>query len=209
MATMAVLASWHASMNAGDGIELAAPWTDPGHVAGARRWIRPERIAGLVPTEEFLTGGADGGRPGFTPADPPNAALVLPGDRILIVELIEPTHDVTTGQARFQLRVLDDVPEVDLQLESEPLRARDVVGEFAAASLFIDDCPDGQVICSDADGVSVGTTPDSGNMGFCWNFACCEPCEATGDADRSPVCNETFFDRKGACSYRLSAAFTC
>jgi hypothetical protein len=124
-----------------DGVETLLLVAD--HLAGQTLFFsdRPERIVGMVPTEAFLTGGKDGEGLGFTPADPPNAALVLPNGKTLVVELIDPQYDPATGQVRYQLRVLEDVTQVDLHLESEMPTREEVVGEFTAASLFIDDCP--------------------------------------------------------------------
>ena len=98
---------------------------------------RPERIVGTVPTEDFLgldrapspsaTPGSSDAIPeggiGFTPANPPNAALVFdsaggsdaPGD-VVVVELINPTYDRATGQATYEITVLADETAVDLSL---------------------------------------------------------------------------------------------
>lgn len=195
-----------------DGVPLLLLVAD--HVAGQTLYFsdRPERIVGMVPTEKLLSSGENSSGIGFTAENPPNAALVLPDDKILIVELIDPSYDPATGQIRYQLRVLDDVSQLDLELDTEPLKAADAVGEFAAASLFIDDCDDGQVICYSSDGTQIGTIPGSGNMGFCWNWgpACCAPCESPGDSDWSGTCNTTFTDCNGACKYGFSSGnFTC
>jgi hypothetical protein len=196
-----------------DGVELLLLVAD--HVAGQTLYFsdRPERIVGMVPTEKLLGSGANSSGIGFTPENPPNAALVLPGDKILVVELIDPSYDPASGQIRYQLRVLDDVTQLDLKLDSEPLTAADAVGDFTAASLFIDDCDPGQVICYASDGqTQVGTIPGSGNMGYCWNWgaACCAPCQSPGNGDWSGTCNSTFSDCNGACKYGFTSGnFTC
>lgn len=185
------------------------------HVAGQTLYFsdRPERIVGMVPTEEFLAGGEEGTGIGFAPDDPPNAALVLGDGRMLVVELFDPQYDVASGQVRYQMRALEDITQVDLQLESEPLTVADMAGDFTAASLFIDDCPDGQVVCWNVDG-RVGTIPGGGNMGFCWDAddVCCLPCEAPpvgGSWDES--CNAAFPSDcgNGGCTHSYSAAFSC
>lgn len=48
------------------------------HLAGQTLYFsdRPERVVGMVPTEQFLSTGPSGGS-GFSELDPPNAALVF------------------------------------------------------------------------------------------------------------------------------------
>lgn len=83
-----------------DGVETLLLVAD--HLAGQTLFFsdRSDRIVGMVPTEQFLIGGARDEGLGFTPADPPNAALVLDDGRTLVVELIDPEYDAATGQAR-------------------------------------------------------------------------------------------------------------
>jgi hypothetical protein len=196
-----------------DGVEMLLLVAD--HVAGQTLYFsdRPERIVGMVPTEKLIGVEGENSGIGFTPENPPNAALVLPDNKILVVELIDPSYDPATGQIRYQLRVLDDVSQMDLKLETEPLTAADAVGDFTAASLFIDDCDNGEVTCYASDGVTViGTFGGDGNMGFCWQglAACCAPCEAPGNGDWSGTCNATFSGCDGACKYGFSSGnFTC
>jgi len=180
------------------------------HLAGQTLYFsdRPERIVGMVPTEQFLAGGNKDQGLGFTPTDPPNAALVLPDDKILVVELFDPQYDPSSGQVRYQLHVLDDVSQVDLKLETEPLTIAEAVGDFTAASLFIDDCPDGQIVCYASDGSTV-----IGNIqsGYCWSWAsaCCAPCGGSGAGDWSGTCNATFTGCNGACKYGFNEAYAC
>jgi hypothetical protein len=180
------------------------------HLAGQTLYFsdRPDRIVGMVPTEQFLANGADARGLGFTPTDPPNAALVLPGDKVLIVELLDPEYDASTGQVRYQLHVLDDVTQVDLQLDTEPLTAAEAAGDFTAASLFIDDCPDGQIVCYASDGSTVVGNIQSG---FCWSWgsACCAPCGGAGAGDWSSTCNATFSGCNGACKYGFNETYAC
>lgn len=124
------------------------------HLAGQTLYFsdRPDRIVGMVPTEKFLGTEAGSSGFGFTESNPPNAALVLPDSKVLVVELIDPKYDSDTGQVRYQLRVLDDLSQIDLELETEPLTTANAVGDFTAASLFIDDCANGQIVCVSTQG---------------------------------------------------------
>lgn len=68
---------------------------------------RPERVVGLFPTEKFLD------KLGFTPANPPNAALVASpsggGDQdILVIELMNPVYD-EGGHPNLRRKDLDQL----------------------------------------------------------------------------------------------------
>lgn len=180
------------------------------HLAGQTIYFsdRPERIVGMLPTETFLgaaaeaadTAGAtaspDAGL-GFTPADPPNAALVFasaegdadPGD-VLIVELIDPTYDPASGKATYEITVLADDMAVDITLQSEPVTMADAIRSFDAASLFIDDCPDGTITCYSQSNMYAGQY----SSGFCydWGGACCNPCGSPDVLSWEYKCNGDF-----------------
>jgi hypothetical protein len=55
---------------------------------------------------------------------------VLRDDKILVVELIDPAYNTESGQVRYQIKVFDDVFQVDLKVDSEPATAADVVGSI-------------------------------------------------------------------------------
>jgi hypothetical protein len=194
----------------GDGLLLLTA----DHLAGQTLYFsdRPERIVGMVSTEQFLgAGGTDEGID-FTLTDPPNAALVLPDDRVLVVELIDPTYDPATGQVTYQLHALDDVAEVGLSLETESVSAADAAGDFSAASLFIDDCPDGVVWCNNNGGVF----PIQGSaIGYCYNWGkvCCSPCAAVDLDYWAGQCNTVYADQCGdgsnECSAYLAETWSC
>ncbi|MGH2547795.1 MAG: hypothetical protein ACRDHN_00270, partial [Thermomicrobiales bacterium] len=107
--------------------------------------IPPLTAAGVAP-------GRRPGATGFSPAREPLAALVFasaegdddPGD-VLIVELINPTYDPTSSKATYEINVLADDTAVGMTLQSEPVAMAAAIRGFDAASLFIDDCPDGDV----------------------------------------------------------------
>ncbi len=189
------------------------------HLAGQTVYFsdRPERIVGMLPTERFLgTGaGSNGATPGaglgFTPADPPNAALVFagaegdegPGD-VMVVELIDPTYDPATGKATYEVKVLADETAVDLNLEQQPITAAEAAREFGAASLFIDDCPDGNLRCNTPAGDIVGSL----TLGYCWHSDswCCDACDPQNWHD---VCNQAFAACNGQCQFTRYGAFQC
>ena len=98
---------------------------------------RPARRVGLIPTAVLLE------QLGFTPADPPNAALVTQtpaGEDILVVELLNPRYDGAAGTLVYDVRLLADYAGVGLA----DLVARQADDQFAAsfttAHLFIDGC---------------------------------------------------------------------
>lgn len=160
---------------------------------------RPERIVGMVSTARFIGEGKPDAGIGFTPANPPNAALVFggadgqPGD-IAVVELIAPRYDPGSGQITYDLRVLADVQAIDLRLEEAPLTAETAARDFASASLFIDDCGSGQILCANAQ--SGGVYLPGATFAYCFitGQGCCAPCNgATIPDDMDPFtqqCNE-------------------
>ncbi|MGE3797207.1 MAG: hypothetical protein AB7G88_05130, partial [Thermomicrobiales bacterium] len=65
---------------------------------------RPDRIFGALPTEDFLVNF------GFTPVNPPNAALVAnfaAGDGVVVLELIEPVYDPATNLLTYGIEALE------------------------------------------------------------------------------------------------------
>ena len=211
------------------------------HLAGQTVYFsdRPERIVGMVATERFLgqdrppsvsaTPSSADATPepnfGFTPADPPNAALVFasaegeddPGD-VLVVELIDPTYDPSTGLATYALKVLADESAVDLTLVSEPVSAADAIRSFEAASLFIDDCPNGTVYCitpvifnqngPNGPSTQIGMNVD---VGFCydWASACCWPCGGPGSVAYTDLCNSNYPACQNSCYVNVYETFVC
>jgi hypothetical protein len=190
------------------------------HLAGQTLFFsdRPERIVGMVPTERFLAPGEEG--LGFEISDPPNAALVFAETReqdqpteVMIVELIDPTYDATTGKVTYDVRLLQDDEAVDFTLVTERLTAADSEHSFEAASLFIDDCPNGHIVCWLND-QPIGRIPtDGSDFGFCWDSDdwCCLPCASPPSGDTwDDGCNYTFPDQCGGqCGHSYAAGFSC
>lgn len=174
------------------------------HLAGQTLYFsdRPERIVGMVSTETFLGNGNPNEGMGFTPVDPPNAALVLDDGSVLVIELIDPAYDAATGMLTYQARVLDAIDQVDLQLQQEPLSAAEAPRDFAAASLFIDDCPQGTIVCT-KDGDTVSSFPAD----FCFYTFCCGPCHNSNPSFWTDQCNEGYADCDGQCSAHYQDAY--
>lgn len=161
-----------------------------GHVAETVYFSdRPERIVGSVPTTGFLE------NLGFSPDNPPNAALVA-GEHVVVLELLNPVYSETFGPdgsvtLTYDVVVLEDYAEDGLAHLAQQATG-DLPETFDAASLFIDDCPDADPLyCYDTACNSVG---DLGNVGFCW-FAndeqWCNPCDG-GWRAMNAACNQRF-----------------
>jgi hypothetical protein len=150
---------------------------------------RPERVVGTSPTPAFLKAL------GFTAANPPNAALVVeaaPGDEdIAVVELFTPRYEEATHTATYDVQVLQQWERtLAMGFSEQPTALAQLHPTFGAAHLFIDDCPDGDLICvsndcarprpGGGDGVCavLGVIPNDVHDGYCYNWraAACLPC---------------------------------
>jgi hypothetical protein len=98
---------------------------------------RPARIAGAMPTAQFLE------TLDFSADDPPNAALVIGTDEgaaVVILELTEPVYDPDAAILTYITKIL----EIDVLITSgygfptDPLGPDAYPPEFGPASLFID-----------------------------------------------------------------------
>ena len=146
---------------------------------------RPERIFGLAPTGPFLDSL------GFTPSNPPNAALVAQREdgsdqEVLVIELLNPAYDGET--LTYDARVLADYHEVGLAHAARQQNDYLLPETFARGSLFIDDCSSFDYECrSDLDGSTKGRLTGS----TCWNdqLRTCVVCD-----DTRQVCMEQFPD---------------
>jgi hypothetical protein len=140
---------------------------------------RPERVFGATPTAQFLQTFP------FGENNPPNAALVLeaaPGDTdVIVMELTNPAYDEATHTATYAAKLLADYEKLGITFQEKPKGAAEVHPQFGAASLFIDDCPDGLLCCI----VPGGATSCIRPVGACWNWgsACCQPCTGGMDAN--------------------------
>jgi hypothetical protein len=169
---------------------------------------RPERIVGTVPTHQFL------GALGFTPADPPNAALVArtaTGDDVVVLELFDPIYqeefDSDGGvTVTYAARVLADYAGDGLAHLASQQSDGNLAESFGPASLFIDDCPDEDPLnCyTDCFTEPVGNL---GRRGMCWQWfpPDCLPCSGGWDGTAAecnaafPACNGNCFTDTSAC----------
>jgi hypothetical protein len=106
--------------------------------------------------------------------------------------------------------VLDDVSQVDLALETEPLTAAEAAGDFTAASLFIDDCPDGQIVCVSSSGATFNYT--DAFIGYCYNWAdvCCAPCNSNDLTRWGQLCTDNYPDQCGGpCTATSTESMQC
>lgn len=167
---------------------------------------RPAKVVGTVPTQHFLEAL------GFTPANPPNAALVGQRDAthkdIVVVELFDPTYDAAANTLTYEVTLLADWHKLDETFQQTPDDAQHLPRAFTAAHLFIDDCPDLPVTCCwyyrSADGLTDRCTQTFGQFGpfgFCWEWSSlsCRPCGQPDKAHWTQQCNATFPGCAGRC----------
>ncbi len=163
---------------------------------------RPERIFGEGSTDRFIAGL------GFSPTNPPNAALVTNdadgNEDILVVELLDPVYDAGAGSVTYGVNILGDY-EGGLDFVAGRQQDEDLAPTFGAASLFIDDCPDltecvyygtrpGEV-------VDIGGLP-GGSVGQCWHWSKleCIPCNGNDTSYYDNICNENYSGCQNRCS---------
>jgi hypothetical protein len=159
---------------------------------------RPERTFGQAPTEKLL------GALGFTPDNPPNAALVvstLDGeDDILVLELLDPTYDETAGLLIYEANILGEYAGENLAPVADRQQDDQLASEFDHASLFIDDCPDLIYCCYHPGQWPNGCPIGSGiHVGTCWNTSTwfCDVCDP--NRDYGALCDQTYPECNGQC----------
>lgn len=171
---------------------------------------RPQRDFGQVDTAKFFTSM------GFTPADPPNAAIVADsadqaGD-VLVVELLNPAYDAGSQTLTYEAKILADYAGTGLAPVASKQRDQTLAASFTAPSLFIDDCPNANPLnCYSNCSTIVGNL---GDQAMCWNgeFGC-QPCHFVGYgggwAGANVDCDDTFASCGGNCfaDYRNRCPF--
>ncbi len=167
---------------------------------------RPDRIVGTVETEQFLEAL------GFTPENPPNAAVVVrtpEGTRdVLLVELSNPIYIddiVSPGGVRviYEAQLLEAYDGAGLSPWSTEQQDQELPDTFTDISLFIDDCPD-LVPANCMSGCDPYYYPiivgDLGSQGMCWSWGDlgCVPCNG-GWSGLNQMCDASFVACKGKC----------
>jgi hypothetical protein len=160
---------------------------------------RPKRVVGDAPTQEFLDGL------GFTPHNPPNAALVTETDSgeedIIVLELTSPTYDDASSTLTYGATILD-VYQGDGLTHLAQQQVDDQLPEsFGRTSLFIDDCPvyNQCLFLAVMHVEPMGPIP-GGPYATCWDEAsnACVLCDETV-SDLRALCNDTYPACDGVC----------
>lgn len=169
-----------------------------GHTGGTIYFSdRPERIFGDAPTQKFLDGL------GFSPNNPPNAAIVTHGDDgtedVLVVELLNPAYDEAAGSLTYGVTVLSDYSGEGLAYVAAQQQDSQLAATFGRTSLFIDDCSNANPLdCYN--GCYTKAVGNLGERGMCWSWSDlgCKPCSGgwSGTADE---CNSQFSACNGKC----------
>jgi hypothetical protein len=161
---------------------------------------RPDRIVGAVPTGPFLE------ELGFTPINPPNAALVADfraGQGVVVMELMTPAYDPQTGSIVYGAEELGTYEGDALQPITREQVVERLPAEFGSAALFIDDCPDlkacWKVSIFGVATKNLGPIP-GGPYGQCWGGLLdgCAPCWTT-DEHLKGLCNAAYAECDGRC----------
>jgi hypothetical protein len=166
---------------------------------------RPDRIVGAMPTDRFLD------TLGFTPVNPPNAAVVVQtpeGKRdVLVVELFDPVYTRTFGDdgeeiLTYTAKVLNAYQGNGLEEWVPQADDDQLPSDFSSVSLFIDDCADISG-CYTKPGVRYqyqGEVP-GGPYGRCFDSVewRCYPCAGVDEARLDQLCNDTYPSCEGNC----------
>jgi hypothetical protein len=127
----------------------------------------PERVVEQVPMQKFLDGL------GFSPENPPNAALeILEGNEsedVMVMELMDPVYDAANHTLQYNVSILE-MPNHSYAIFNER-HDESLPEQFGPAALFIDDCDDCYICCYRSD----HSNPGCYRTGQCW-IICCTPC---------------------------------
>lgn len=138
---------------------------------------RPQRNFGEVKTPQFFKSM------GFTPVDPPNAALVTDTpqqeDVVVLLDLMTPAYDAATHTLTYEANLLQQYRGEALKPLATRAQNQRPSETFGSASLFIDDCP-AITECGysiNTQYFEVGPIP-GGPFAMCWDAISlsCVPC---------------------------------
>lgn len=171
--------------------------------------MAPDRFVATVATEDFLSSL------GFTPENPPNAAIevVTPtGERdVLVVELIDPVFTPAAGEDDaavliYEARVLKVYKGTGLEEWLPDVDDDQLSAQFEQISLFIDNGCWGFSGCYliEADGTrgsKIGGVPATPNLMRCPGVVpdTCVPCSGNNLATLHARCNDYYAACEGRC----------
>ncbi|MGC4190278.1 MAG: hypothetical protein QM589_03475 [Thermomicrobiales bacterium] len=166
-----------------------------GHTGGTIYFSdRPERVFGDAPTQAFLDGL------GFSPNNPPNAALVTrsaSGDEdVAVMELFAPHYDDKNGALTYGASILSGYQGGGLDFATARQKDDVLPAEFASASLFIDDCSDQTWGCYPRTGDNPNGAVGYVTTGACWSWytLSCDWSNCKDELDPDSRCNQSGFD---------------
>lgn len=161
---------------------------------------RPARLFGLTPTQQFLD------QLGFTPDNPPNAAIVAQTpegeEDVLVIELFDPDYDEATETLTYSARILAEYDGTVLSHMAMRQTDLELATPFGQGGLFIDDgsadafdcaasCPGAQLCVL---GTAVGI-PFYCACALEWGQNCGTPCSSDADCPSDlPVCALEVFE---------------
>lgn len=171
--------------------------------------MAPDRFVATIPTADLLD------QLGFTPDNPPNAAVEVAtqdGERdVLVVQLTDPVYSLSTGEdssaiLTYEARVLDAYRGTGLQEWLPDVDDNQLPTEFERVSLFIDNGCWGFSGCYlvEADGsrgANVGPVPSSPNLARCPGIepGTCVPCSGNNLETLHARCNAHYDACGGRC----------
>lgn len=171
--------------------------------------MSPDRFVATVPTEDFLDSL------GFTPENPPNAAIevVTPtGERdVLVVELIDPVYTPVAGEDDtavliYEARVLNAYKGTGLEEWLPDVGDDQLPVMFEQVSLFIDNGCWGftgcyQIEADGSRGSKIGGVPATPNLMRCPGVVpdTCVPCSGNNLATLHARCNDYYAACEGRC----------
>jgi hypothetical protein len=173
------------------------------------------RDVGTVPTDRFLDSL------GFTPVNPPNAAIVVEdsdGQRdVLVVELMNPVYiedlaGLGHNSLVYEAKILENYQGEGLEYWEQQQVDEKLAEGFSNVSLFIDDCP-GSDYCYRSSTFTcevVGGIP-GGSIGNCWDKDnwICVPCSHSLGYYYD-LCNQAYpAAGQGQCVISNSTLLTC